>query len=153
MILVCDLDGTLIASPPVPEVDGVPDFAAWERLIATQSPDPVPGALKGLRSRLRGARALWLLTARSERLRAATCQWVRTHMAGLRVDVLSMRQFDDLRSGAASKAARLQSLRQMLARGRAAHVIDDDPEMRGHLRSGDRFDLAPSCWGGSEEAA
>ena len=39
-LLVVDIDGTLCASPPVPNGD---DFAAWERMITEEPPPVVEG--------------------------------------------------------------------------------------------------------------
>lgn len=139
-LAVLDLDGTLCDSPPV--VGG--DYAAWERAIAASPPPLVDGARPGVGAILGAGLEPIVLSARSERIRAATRVWIDAVFPGLRGVDINLRAPDDSRPSVLSKLERLEAYRRQ-REGRVL-LVDDDPAMRHAVREGDVFALAPGCW-------
>lgn len=141
MNLILDIDGTLAASPRVPNGD---DFAAWERLILATPPPVIEGSQAGVVDLIAVASRALLLTGRSVLLWTVTTEWINDAFPCLRGVELAMRMPDDPRTAPLSKWDRLD-------RWRRRHpgpivLVDDDPSMRVACGDRDRFLLAPGCW-------
>lgn len=142
-LVLCDLDHTLIASPrcePTPE-----GIVAWESDIIANPPPPIPGAIEGLRRAIQAANgSCALITARSERMRAATDRWMFVHASDIVYASLSMGLDGQDSGGRVYKAVRIARLVEWTPR--PIDLFDDDHEMRHALRPSDRFHHAPGCW-------
>lgn len=136
-LVVVDLDQTIAASPPWQPGDPIDEWEA--RVLALGMDCPVvAGAKIGLRRILRehSAASVAILTARHNRLRTVTVQWIARHFPVLDSAIVVMRSGD-------GDAGEYKRGAMMRIRGRypgRAVVIDDQPW------DGVEWIEAPGCW-------